>query len=130
MTQQGIVVAVVVHEHRVLLVRGQAGEGEPFWRFPVGPVEAGQTPEGAAVRAAWAGAGLAVTAVRLLGERTHPQTGQDMAYIACVPESLVSEERPDGGVVWAGRDAIERYVPYGELFAPVREHLDAALRAP
>jgi 8-oxo-dGTP diphosphatase len=131
MTQQGIAVAVVVHEHRVLLLRGQAGDGEPFWQFPVGPVEAGETPADAAVRAARAGAGLSVTAVRLLGERAHPHTGQNMAYAACAPVSEPDEpgKTPDG-VAWVGRDAIERYVPYGELFAPVREYLDAALRAP
>ncbi|MFE4591239.1 NUDIX hydrolase [Streptomyces laurentii] len=132
MTQQGIAVAVVVHEHRVLLLRGQVGDGEPFWQFPVGPVEAGESHEDAAVRAArTARAGLPVSAVRLLGERAHPQTGRDMAYVACVPEGRVGQvdEAPDG-IAWVGRDAIERYVPYRELFAPVREYLDAALREP
>ncbi|MEU7023472.1 NUDIX domain-containing protein [Streptomyces sp. NPDC046203] len=139
MTQQGIAVAVVVHEHRVLLVRGQTAGGEPFWQFPVGPfpvggIETGEAVEDAAVRATLAGAGLAVTSAGLLGARTHPHTGAPMTYVACSPAGEPGEppvrepdETPAAGVVWAGRDEIRRYVPYDELFAPVREYLDARL---
>ncbi|MFG2113176.1 NUDIX hydrolase [Streptomyces sp. NPDC048718] len=131
MTQQGIAVAVVVHEHRALLVRGQMAGGEPFWQFPVGPfpvggIETGEAVEDAAVRATLAGAGIAVTATGLLGARTHPHTGAPMTYVACVPSGKPAED-PAAGIVWAGRDEIRRYVPYDELFAPVREYLDARL---
>ena len=51
--------------------------------FPGGGIEGEETPEQAAVRETAEEVGLEVKAVRILGDRVHPQTGVPMTYVAC-----------------------------------------------
>ncbi|MDG9701694.1 NUDIX hydrolase [Streptomyces sp. DH37] len=128
--QPGISAAIVVREGRVLMVRRRVKEGELSWQFPAGGIEAGETPEQAAVRETFEETGLTVDAVKLLGERVHPKTGRLMYYVACSTgvegEARVADADELAEVAWITHGEIADYVPYG-LFEPVQEYLDGEL---
>ncbi|MGW7002377.1 NUDIX domain-containing protein [Streptomyces sp. NPDC054933] len=108
MTQPGVLAAVIVQDGRVLLVRRAVAEGVLRWQFPAGKVESGETAAQAAVWEAAEEAGLAVEAVRALGDRVHPATGRRIAYAACrVVLGTAVLLRPDGHVAWVGDDQQE-----------------------
>ncbi|MEU2866045.1 NUDIX domain-containing protein [Streptomyces mirabilis] len=88
---------------------------------PGGTVEPGETAEQAAVRETLEETGLGVEAVRLLGERVHPDTGRLIAYVACTVRGGTAREV--SAIAWAARGEIHRYVPRG-LFPPVQAYLD------
>ncbi|MFG3225422.1 NUDIX hydrolase [Kitasatospora sp. NPDC048194] len=135
MTQQaaeerpGIAAAIVVQEGRVLMVRRRVSEGQLSWQFPAGEVEAGESPEEAAVRETAEETGLVVAAVKLLGERMHPKTRRLMSYTACEVVSgaaeVVDTDELDA-LAWVALAEIPEYVPYG-LFEPVQAYLDIVL---
>ncbi|THA75532.1 NUDIX hydrolase [Streptomyces sp. A0642] len=128
-TRQGISAAIIVDGGRVLMIRRREREGKLLWAFPGGGIEAGESPEQTAVRETSEEVGLEVEAVRVLGERVHPNTGRHMTYVACDPVSGTAgigapEEITE--VAWVAHAQIDDYVPYG-LFGPVHQYLDEAL---
>lgn len=125
-----IAAAVIVQGGRVLLVRRRVAEGSLSWQLPAGAVEDGEPPESAAERETEEETGLVVKAVRMLGQRTHPDTGRVMSYWACeVVSGLATIGDPDelDAVAWVPLADLETYVPQG-FFAPVQQYLLAALR--
>jgi 8-oxo-dGTP diphosphatase len=125
----GISAAIIVSDGRVLMVRRRISEGELMWQFPAGAIEPGEVATEAAVRETSEETGLAVKAVRLLGERVHPKTGRLMSYTACEPvsgEAHVADDDELDAIAWVTHSEISEYVPYG-LFEPVQEYLDAVL---
>ncbi|WP_121830549.1 NUDIX hydrolase [Streptomyces sp. S1] len=127
--QPSVAAAVIVHEGRVLLVRRRVSEGQLSWQFPAGKIEPGEAREDAAVRETHEETGLTVTAVKLLGERVHPQTGRLMSYTACEVldgTAHVADTEELAELAWVAHGEIPKYVPYG-LFEPVQDYLDAAL---
>ncbi|MFD7447952.1 NUDIX hydrolase [Kitasatospora sp. NPDC059827] len=137
MTQQsaeerpGIAAAIVVRGGRVLMVRRRVSEGQLSWQFPAGEIEAGESPEEAAVRETAEETGLGVAVVGFLGERVHSKTGRLMSYTACEvvggTAEVVDTDELDA-LAWVALAEIPEYVPYG-LFEPVQAYLDIALTA-
>jgi len=128
-TQRGIATAIIVDGGKTLMIRRREREGKLLWAFPGGGIEAGETPEQAAVRETAEEVGLEVKAVSTLGSRVHPQTGRHMTYVACEVisgEALVGDEEEIAAVAWVGHGEIAEYVPWG-LYGPVQEYLDGAL---
>lgn len=124
-----VAAAVIVHEGRVLMVRRRVSEGSLCWQFPAGKVEPGETREDAAVRETREETGLAVTVVKRLGERVHPETGGPMSYIACeVLGGTAHVAAPDelADLAWVTHGELPRYVPHG-VFGTVQAYLDAVL---
>ncbi|MEF9883735.1 NUDIX hydrolase [Streptomyces sp. P9-A4] len=129
--QPGVAAAVIVHGGRVLLVRRRVSEGQLSWQFPAGKVEPGEGREEAAVRETQEETGLTVAAVKLLGERIHPQTGRLMSYTVCEVvggTAHVADTEEVAELAWGTHGEIPQYVPYG-VFEPVRDYLDTALPA-
>lgn len=125
----GISAAIIVDGGKVLMVRRRISEGELMWQFPAGAIEAGEVAEDAAVRETSEETGLAVKAVRLLGERVHPKTGRLMSYTACAVvdgEAHVADDDELDAVAWVALDEVPEYVPYG-LFEPVQDYLNESL---
>ena len=125
-----IAAAVIVQGGRVLLVRRRVAEGSLSWQLPAGAVEDGEPPESAAERETEEETGLIVKAARMLGQRTHPDTGRQMSYWACeVVAGLATIGDPEelDAVAWVTLADLEGYVPQG-FFAPVQQYLIAALR--
>lgn len=88
-----------------------------------------ESPEQAAVRETAEEVGLEVKAVRVLGDRVHPNTGVHMTYVACEPISgtaVVGDADEIAEVAWVAHGDIPVRVPYG-LFPQVQEYLDGAL---
>lgn len=124
-----VAAAVIVNRGRVLLIRRAVSEGELSWQFPAGVIELGESREEAAVRETREETGLEVTAVKTLGERTHPASGRRMIYVVC--EVLggmahVADAREISEVEWCSRVTLGERVPF-PFFGPVQEYLDAAL---
>jgi 8-oxo-dGTP diphosphatase len=128
-SQPAIAAAVIVKNGRVLLVRRRTPEASLSWTFPSGKIEAGESPEEAAVRETLEETGLVVRAQRVLGERVHPDTGHLMSYVACDviagTAHAASTEEVDA-VTWASLGEITSYIPH-PLHGPVHEHLNATL---
>lgn len=130
--QPGISAGIIVQDDRVLMVRRRVKEGKLSWQFPAGGIEAGESPEQAAVRETEEETGLIVEAVKTLGDRVHPNTGRLMHYVACSPisgEAHVADAEELSEIAWVTHAEIPDYVPYG-LFAPVQEYLDGELAGP
>ncbi|MEV5619428.1 NUDIX hydrolase [Streptomyces bacillaris] len=127
--QSPVSTAIIVDGGKVLMIRRRQREGKLLWAFPGGGIEVGETPEQAAVRETAEEVGLEVKAVRILGDRVHPQTGVPMSYVACElisGDAVVGDVEEIAAVAWIGHGEIAEYVPYG-LFGPVQEYLDEAL---
>lgn len=128
-SRPAIAAAVIVHDGRFLLVQRQVSEGSLSWQFPAGEIEAGESPEDAAVRETLEEAGLTVVAKERLGERVHPATGRTMIYVACDVidgEAHAADVEEVAAVHWCELGEIAEYVPYG-FFDPVQKHLEALL---
>jgi 8-oxo-dGTP diphosphatase len=128
-TEQGIAAAIIVDDGRVLMIRRRVAEGELSWAFPAGGIEAGESPEDAAVRETAEETGLTVAAVKVLGERVHPQTGRAMAYVACgliEGHAHVADADELAEVRWVGHGELPGLVPRG-LFGAVQAYLDSVL---
>ncbi|MFJ3289961.1 NUDIX hydrolase [Streptomyces sp. NPDC086669] len=126
----GISAAIITSEGRVLMVRRRVKEGELSWQFPAGAIEAGESPEEAAVRETLEETGLKVEAASLIGQRVHPKTGREMSYTACAVvdgEAHIADADELDAVAWVSLGEIPKYVPYG-LYEPVQEYLDEALQ--
>ena len=129
--QPDISAGIIVQGDRVLMVRRRVKEGKLSWQFPAGGIEAGESPEQAAVRETEEETGLIVEAVKTLGDRVHPNTGRLMHYVACAPisgEAHVADDEELAEIAWVAHGEIPEYVPYG-LFEPVQEYLDGAIGA-
>lgn len=127
--QPPVSTAIIIDGGRVLMIRRRQREGKLLWAFPGGGIEAGETPEQAAVREVAEEVTLEVKAVRVLGDRVHPNTGVHMTYVACEPISgtaAIGDPDEIAEVAWVTHGEISGYVPYG-LFPPVQEYLDEAL---
>jgi 8-oxo-dGTP diphosphatase len=126
----GISAAIIVDQNRVLMVRRRVKEGALSWQFPAGGIEAGESPEEAAVRETLEETGLEVKAIRLIGHlRRHPKSGREMFYTAAevvAGEAHVADKEELAEVAWITHREIADYVPYG-LFGPVQEYLDEVL---
>jgi 8-oxo-dGTP diphosphatase len=124
-----VAVAIIVAQGKVLMARRRASEGEISWVFPGGAIEAGESPEDAAVREVDEETGLKVEAVKTLGARVHPKSGVPMHYVAVRlvgGEARVADEEELDAVAWVAHSEIKEYVPYG-LFGPVQAYLDDVL---
>ncbi|WP_329536831.1 NUDIX hydrolase [Streptomyces sp. NBC_01450] len=124
--QPVLAMSVVVDHGRLLLICRAAPEADLVWALPGGTVEPGETAEQAAVRETLEETGLGVEAVRLLGERVHPDTGRLIAYVACTVRggrARAASSREVSAIAWAAPGEIHRYVPRG-LFPPVQAYLD------
>ena len=128
-TKPGISAAIITDGDRVLMVRRRVKEGELSWQFPAGAIEAGETPEEAAVRETLEETGLKVEAITVIGQRIHPKTGRDMSYTACRVidgEARVADADELDAIEWITLAEIPEKVPYG-LYGPVQDYLDGAL---
>jgi 8-oxo-dGTP diphosphatase len=126
-----IVAAIIVQSGRVLMVRRRVREGSLSWQFPAGELESGEAFEATAVRETREEVGLTVKAIQVLGERVHPATGRQMAYVACEPASgtaeLVDDDELDA-LAWCTSAELSERVPQ-PLFGAVQDYLDQALLA-
>ncbi|MFD8771401.1 NUDIX hydrolase [Streptomyces sp. NPDC059916] len=122
-------VAIIVANGRVLMARRREAEGDISWVFPGGAIEAGESPEQAAVREVDEETGLKVEAVKVLGDRVHPKSKVPMHYVAVRlvgGEATVADDEELDAVAWITHAEIVDHVPYG-LFGPVQDYLDGVL---
>ena len=111
-----IAAAVIVQDHRVLLVRRRIAEGSLSWQFPGGKIGPGESAEDAAAREALEETGLSVAARQVLGARVHPVTGKALVYVACAVVSgtaRVASPREVAEVAWCGPGDLDERVPSG-----------------
>lgn len=123
--------AVIVDRGRLLLIRRAVAEGDLIWALPGGKVERGESVEQAAVREAFEETGLTAEALRQLGERTHPDTGRRIAYVACRAVSGqvdAASSREVSDVAWVNLGQIPERVPRG-LYRPVQDYVDTEAAA-
>ncbi len=98
-----VVVGIVERGGQVLLVRRRYRDGGLRWTFPGGSIEPMESDREAVIREVREEAGVLVHAVRLLGERQHPDTDVDIEYWLCQwlsGEARVLESRTIDRVRW------------------------------
>jgi 8-oxo-dGTP diphosphatase len=128
--QPPIAAAIIVDNGRVLMVRRRVQEGQLSWQFPAGEIEPGESDLDAAVRETREEVGLAVSAVRRIGERVHPATGRSMVYVACrvvAGTAHVTDVDELAEAEWCDRNTLAKHVPY-PLYGPVQDYFDANLK--
>jgi len=82
-TSASVAACYIVKNRRLLMVRRIKQEGGLQWAAVSGQVEAGETPEEAAIREVREEVGLSVAVERRLGDRIDPATGRHLIYFAC-----------------------------------------------
>lgn len=118
-----VVIAVVVSGQHVLV--GRRVDQTPPWTFLGGKVEAGETPQQAAVREVREEAQLAIRPLHVIGRRMHPVTGRELVYVA----AAAAGRRPDVAALdpalpevrWATLEELDQLLP--DVFAPARRWL-------
>lgn len=127
---QPVVAAIVTSDLGVLIAR--RNDGSPPWTFIAGEIEPGESPADAAVREVREETGCAIQAGPLIGRRVHPATGRTMVYMAAdvtgSTDVRVGDPHELAEVRWASLAQADELMP--GMFAPVHDHLAAALAAP
>jgi 8-oxo-dGTP diphosphatase len=125
---QKVVIAVVQANDKFLLVRRKAAEGKLAWNFPGGKIEAGESELAAAEREVFEETGVQCAAIRKVGERRHPDTGRDVAYVLCdYTNGQARNIEPDKSrqVRWLTPESVMARIT-SNLYAPVKDLLESA----
>lgn len=131
---RSVVVCCIVHGGRLLLVRRRIREGTLEWAEPSGKIEAGETPEEAAVREVNEEVGLSVEVTQCLGDRVHPATGRHLIYLACrivAGEASVVDHRTISEIRWCDlhtAKALQANLK-GGIFPPLLRYMEETLAA-
>jgi 8-oxo-dGTP diphosphatase len=121
-----VVAVIVTSPEGVLAARRR--DKNPLWTFPSGEIEPGETAADACRREAREETGLDIVPGRILGRRTHPETGRQIIYLSARPARhadvhSVSVNDPDlAEVRWLSRVEIGELMP--ETYRPVLAYLD------
>lgn len=110
----------------MLLVHTEVAPDNMVWAFPVQPQTADATAAQAAVDATAAQTGVRVVADEVIGERTIPQNGRHMVYVACHPADGAGSAGKAAQTAWCTLEEFDSRVPPG-IYPPVREHLQRVL---
>jgi 8-oxo-dGTP diphosphatase len=126
--QPTVALAVVTSAKGVLMAHRK--DGIPPWTFPGGEVQPGETAAAALTRKVPAETGIEIKPVLLFGRRIHPRTSRTMVYLAAnaaddsADPKVVDTDDLDA-VEWVGLEEARERMP--DMYAPVKEHLDAVL---
>ena len=123
-----IALAIITSERGVLIEHRI--DNIPPWTFPAGEVQPGETAAACLVRKVPAETGIQITPTVMLGLRIHPRTGRVMVYVTAAAadgdaEPQVLDTADLDAVEWVGLDEVRQRMP--DMYAPVREHLEAVL---
>lgn len=120
-----VVMGIVVKNADVLLVKRKKGEGNLIWQFPGGTLEAGETPQQAVVRELKEETGIESRVLQVIGERVHPYTHKEMAYIACeyISGELCVSDPDLEGAAWVKISELSEYFGGMPLFDAVAAYL-------
>ena len=78
-----IIVSILEKNRKVLVIRRKEKEGALHWQFPAGSTKEGEIEQETAERETFEETGIVCKAIKKIGERTHPNTGKEIAYWFC-----------------------------------------------
>lgn len=118
-----VVVAVVLKDNKVLIIKRKVPEKELVWQFPAGKVEDGETEKEAVKRETKEETNCIVLPKLKIGERIHPITKKEISYWLCEWQSGEIKEKPDEveTVLWAKKDEVQNYFST-PIFEPVLKY--------
>ena len=120
-----IAVAIVQDGRQFLMAKRRLKEADLTWTFPGGAVHAGESDMSAAEREVKEEVGVTCRGERILGSRTHPSTGKEIAYVLCgfvQGEAHVIDCDELAEVKWMTVPEILQSVT-SNIFGPVKEYL-------
>jgi 8-oxo-dGTP diphosphatase len=129
--QPAVAAAIVTSPLGVLV--GRRRDGNPPWTFPAGKIEAGESPEDAAVRETLEETGLRICATGVVGSRVHPQTGVPIVYVTAAlamedqnthicTSYETRNDRELTEVRWVSLAEADELMS-GAIYEPVRQHV-------
>lgn len=125
-----VAIAIVRDESRVLLVQRRGDADAPdSWQFPAGMIKPGLDAPTVAVRETLAETGVHCAPIRSIGSRVHPRTNVLCEYVLCEYLGGDPENRDPGenvSVSWSPTSKLTRFVPVGQIFAPVLAVLEVS----
>ncbi|MGH8907206.1 MAG: NUDIX domain-containing protein [Egibacteraceae bacterium] len=121
-----VAIALVVHNHTVLLVRRRRPEGPLDWQFPAGIVKPCEQPAHVAAAETAAETGIAIGVRERIGSRVHPITAAQCEYFLCEylhgqPVNRDPQENIDAA--WVPLAALDRYIDPALIYTPARDAL-------
>jgi ADP-ribose pyrophosphatase YjhB (NUDIX family) len=132
-----MVVAVLISNEHVLLVRSMTAGPNPEWSFPRGNPERRETISVAVIRNTLETTNFVVSVVRPLGRRLDPESGREEFYVACIPR--YEDDIFDGGkivrtypsgdtaeIMWCNLAQLDSRIR--GIYGPVRRYLSATLQ--
>ncbi|MGP8298090.1 NUDIX hydrolase [Streptomyces inhibens] len=123
-----VTIAVAIREDEVLMVCRRDDDSSGItWQFPAGVIKPGVRSEKTTVRETLDEAGVHCAVRQSLGSRLHPTTGVQCGYFLC--EYLAGEARNSDvvenvDVMWAPRNAVNRFIPTNKIFPPILAALE------
>lgn len=124
-----VVMCIVVKEDKVLLVRRAKKEGDLQWQFPGGTVEKNEMIEETALRELKEEANVDGEIMEIIGERVHPYTKKEMAYVAIkyIDGELKTTDPDLDKVEWVAINKIGEYFTT-PIYDKVEDYLNSIVK--
>lgn len=117
--------AIVIRNNHVLMLKRATNENGLQWSFPGGKVDPQESPESSAVRETLEETGVQCRPLRVLGNRTHPDSKRMVHYVLCewVSGTAVNVEHEKAySVEWVKNENVS-FLVTSDLFPAVAAEL-------
>lgn len=120
-----VAVAVIIRDGKCVIVERRKQEGKLHWQCPSGTVLKNEHSARRAEREAYVETGIRCKAVKLLGERLHPDTKVVISYWVCEyisGELINGDSKENVQAIWVNKKDVPSYFT-SNIFPPLKRFL-------